>query len=316
MRKLIVVLLAVLVAGLASPADASDRHSSRFPSEIDLPTGFFPEGIAIGRGNTFYVGSLSNGTIYRGDLRTGEGAVLTAPAGQFTTIGIDVDRRERVWVAGGPTGATRVYDGRSGDLLETYQLTNPFESFLNDVIVTRNAVWVTDSGTTNSPDPSNFVFAGKPRLFKIPLRGGRLPDASSIEEVLLDVPDVAFPNLNGIETAPGGRGLIVAHTSLGSLFKINPKTGSSQQVDVGVEFEGADGLARRGRTLYVVENGAARVAKVRLDRKATSGEVVRVLPVVGAETPTTAAIFGNAIYVVDARFNTQTDPYKVFRLRR
>lgn len=316
MRKVLIVLSLVVTVLVATPAaDAAGESRDRFPSEIDLPDGFFPEGIAIGRGSTFYVGSLADGSIYKGDLRTGEGAVLTETTGQFTTVGIDVDRRERVWVAGGPTGTGRVYDGRTGELLASYDLTGPLESFINDVIVTRHAAWFTDSGTQNDPDPDAFRFAGAPRLFKVPLgSSGALPGQEAVEELRLDVPDVDFPNLNGIETTPNRRRLIVAHTALGSLFTVDPETGAGREVDVDVTFVGADGLVRRGRTIYVVENGAARVAEVRLDGLATRGKVRAVFPVVGAETPTTAAIFGQALYVVDARFVSMTGPYKVFRV--
>ncbi len=120
MRKWILVLAisTVVAAGffLFSPNTAS-AQAVNFPDPIDLPNGYFPEGIAVGKGATFYVGSLADGSIYKGDLRTGEGAVLTEPAGPFTTVGIEVDNRERIWVAGGPSGTGRVYDGNSGELL-------------------------------------------------------------------------------------------------------------------------------------------------------------------------------------------------------
>lgn len=311
----IVTVLALLVVG--APAGAINGHSAQFPAEIDLPEGFFPEGITIGRGTTFFVGSLADGSIFRGDLRTGQGEVLTDPAGPFATIGIDVDKRNRIWVSGGPTGTARVYDGRNGSLLETYELTAPFGSFINDVIVTKGGAWFTDSGTQNSPDPDMFQFAGEPRLFKVPFGpGGKLPDAGAIEELTVDIPDVVFPNLNGIETTPDGRGLIVAHSSLGALFAVNPSNGSAQQIDTGVEFVSPDGLVRKGRILYVVEPGAAQVSAVRLDRRGTAGVVRSVIPVVGAESPTTADIFGRYLYVADARFFSMTGPYKVFQVPR
>ena len=55
---------------------------SAFPSQIALPNGFQPEGIAIA-GEQFYVGSIPTGAIYRGRLRTGKGAVFVpAQAGR------------------------------------------------------------------------------------------------------------------------------------------------------------------------------------------------------------------------------------------
>ncbi len=312
MRKLIIAVLAVFVLLSAVPAGASGRSGDRLPSQIDLPDGFFPEGIASGRGSTFYVGSLADGSIYRGDYRSGDGAVLTDPAGPFSTVGLNVDRYGRVWAAGGPSGTARVYDGRSGELLASYALTGPGKSFINDVIVNRDGAWFTDSGSKNP----GAAFTGSPRLFLVPFGNRhRLPGPEAVEELPLDVPDVAFPNLNGIETTPDRRRLVVAHTVLGTLFTVDPSTGSASEVDLGgATFTGPDGLVRQGRTLYVVENGAARISAVQLHRRGKTGRVERVLPVRGAETPTTAAIFKHGLYVADARFTSGTGPYKIFRV--
>ncbi len=315
MRKLVAICLVFLVAAIATPAAATGGRNHRLPSTIDLPEGFFPEGIASGRGSTFYVGSLADGTIYRGDYRTGRGEVLTDPAGPFATIGLTVDRQGRVWAAGGTSGTGRVYDGRTGELLATYPFTGPLESFINDVIVTNDAAWFTDSGTENSPDPANFQFAGEPRLFKVPLgRRDRLPDAGAVEELPVTMPDIAFPNLNGIETTPDRRALIVAHYVEGTLYRVNERTGDAALVDVDHSFASPDGLVRQGRNLYVVEQGAARVATVRLNPLGTTGEIVRLVTVPGGETPTTTALYRRGLYVVDARFDSMTGPYQVTRI--
>jgi sugar lactone lactonase YvrE len=313
-------IVAVVAIGLlGSNAVAAGKN---FPDEIKLPEGFFPEGIAIGRGKNFYVGSLADGSIYKGDLRTGEGAVLTAPAGPFTTVGIEVDNKERIWVAGGPSGTGRVYDGNSGELLATYNFTDPFASFINDVVVTNDAAYFTDSGTANDPDPAVFRFAGEPRLFVVPLgKGKALPDPSDPLSVeILEVVgeqdlDLGFPNLNGIETTPGGANLVVGHTLAEALFTVDPVTGDATEIDIGdVPLLGNDGLIRRGTTIYVVENAIAQVSAVKIAPDGSSGTVTAVYPVEGAETPTTAGLFGNALYAVDARFGSMTGPYKAFRV--
>jgi hypothetical protein len=66
---------AVLVGG--SPA-SPEKKAKPFPQVVQLPTGFRPEGIEVGRGTTFYVGSVANGAIYRGNLRSGSGAIQQA----------------------------------------------------------------------------------------------------------------------------------------------------------------------------------------------------------------------------------------------
>lgn len=308
-------LLIVAVIALLGLNSLTVRAVS-FPDQIDLPDGFFPEGIAVGRGTDFYVGSLSDGSIYKGDLLTGEGAVLTDAPGQFVTVGIEVDQHERVWVAGGPSGSGRVYDGDTGELLASYTFTGPFESFVNDVLVTNDAAYFTDSGTSNDPDPAVLRFAGSPRLFVVPLGSGQiLPEQSEVWTLPVNAPDIDFPNLNGIETTPGGSSLVVGHTVGEELFRVDPSNGDSTAIDIGgVPLLGNDGLIRQGNTIYVVENAISQVSAVKIAPDGSSGRVTAVYPVVGAETPTTADLFGNALYAVDARFASMEGPYKAFRV--
>jgi sugar lactone lactonase YvrE len=308
--------ISLLVATLALLVGAAPAFGQPFPDEIDLPSGFFPEGIAVGKGTSFYVGSLANGSVYKGDLSTGEGEELVAPFGPFTTVGIEVDGMERIWVAGGPSGTGRVYDGRTGAELAVFAFTAPFASFINDVVVTNDAAYFTDSGTTNDPDPGVFQFAGEPRIFEVPLGPGQsLPGPSEFNEIDVDAPDVAFPNLNGIETTPGGGALIVGHTVGQVLFAVDPATGSAELIDIGgVPLIGNDGLVRRGNVVYVVENAISQITAVKVAPDGSSGEVVATYAVPGAETPTTAGIFGNALYAVDARFDSMDDPYRVYRV--
>ncbi|CAN0284654.1 unnamed protein product, partial [Ectocarpus sp. 13 AM-2016] len=59
-----------LLATFVTVASASSRLYV-----IDLPTGFSPEGITSGAGWIAFVGSLVDGNIWKGDLKTGEGEV-------------------------------------------------------------------------------------------------------------------------------------------------------------------------------------------------------------------------------------------------
>ncbi len=324
MRKFAVTVVSLMcLFALAGPATAGGND--QFPPEIDLPDGFFPEGIAVGQGSMFYVGSLADGSIYRGDLRTGVGAVLTDPVGGFpmSTVGLDVDAHNRVWAAGAAAGTGRVYDGSSGELLATYQFTDPLQSLINDVIVTPQAAWFTDSGTSVC-DQGGFCFIGQTRLFKVVLEpGGGLPDPAdpgAVEEILVDAPDIYFSNLNGIETLPGTSDLVVVHNQVGALYRVDPATGEAA-ILYGPPNDppllGADGMSRLGRTLYVVENAAGRIAVIRFDPSSGTGRLLTTLPVAGAQTPTTSALFGSALYTVDARLATPfTGPYKVYRVER
>ena len=311
MIRRFVLVFATVCAVLIPVAMPAAAHTNKFPDVIDLPDGFFPEGIAAGRGTTFYVGSLADGSIWRGDFRTGRVKPLTDPVAPFSVVGITVDRRGRVWAAGGPSGAARVFDGRTGKLLATYQFTPPSESFINDVVIDGDHAWFTDSGTESS-DPDPMQFAGTPRLFKVPV-GRRLAAPDAFTELTVDVPDVAFPNLNGIETTPDGRRLLVAHSALSAIFTVDPATGDAVQVEVDQSFQGADGLRRSGRTLYIA-NAGNEITQLRLNRRGTEGRFRRTLVAQGAQTTTTIAIFADGLYLPDARFFTGDDPYRIYRV--
>ena len=93
-----------------------------------------------------------------------------------------------------------------------------------------------------------------PRLFVVPLgKGKALPDPSSVETLMTNLPDIDFPNLNGIETTPDRRALVVAHNVQGTLYRVDPGDGSASQVEIDHGFAGPDGMVRQGRRLYVVE---------------------------------------------------------------
>jgi hypothetical protein len=134
-------LSVVLVSG--SPA-SSGKKPNPFPEFIQLPTGFRPEGIEVGRGTTFYVGSVANGAIFRGSLRTGSGAVFIPGAAGKAATGIELDSRNRLFVAGAATGNAYVYSAKTGALIRTYNLgTAP--TFINDVVVIHDAAYFTES---------------------------------------------------------------------------------------------------------------------------------------------------------------------------
>ena len=69
------VVLTFAVGSLTITQAGANGQPANFPSHIDLPNGFRPEGIVI-KGKSFFVGSLADGAIYRGDLRTGDGAEI------------------------------------------------------------------------------------------------------------------------------------------------------------------------------------------------------------------------------------------------
>lgn len=309
MRRLAgVALLAALAAVAAfTPAAATSGHT--FPDVIPLPNGWQPEGIATGRGTSFYVGSLANGAVYRGDLRTGEGAVLVPGQPGSVAVGMKVDARSNLlFVAGGPTGRGTVYDAGTGALVASYQLT-PTGTFVNDVIVTREAAYFTNS----------FL----PLLHRVPLGpGGAVDPAATPQSLPLSGDWVQGPgfNANGIEATPNGKWLIVVNSTRGELYRVDPGTGEATLIDLGGALVTAgDGLLLHGKTLFVVRNRLNEVAVVELAPDLASGVVARTITSPFFRVPTTVAGHGSSLYLVNARFGTPPTPateYEVVKVPR
>ena len=278
-----------------------------FPETIPLPDGFRPEGISIGHGTTFYVGSIPTGAVYRGDVRTGEGAVLVAGAAGRAAIGVEFDRG-LLYVAGGPTGKAFVYDAGTGALVREVPLaTGGGATFVNDVVVTKDAAYFTDSN--------------RAVLYRLARGHGGAP-ASSAEALALTGDFQLTPgfNLNGIDATANGKTLVVVQSSTGTLFRVTAHTGVTAEIDLGgVPMTAGDGLLLQGRTLYVVQNRLNQIAVVRLDSTLTSGTVARTITDPDFDVPTTIDRFGSSLYAVNARFgiaNPDAASYRVVRVDR
>ena len=125
-------------------------------------------------------------------------------------------------------------------------------------------------------------------------------------------------NANGIVATPNGRTLLVAQSSLGSIFTVDPDTGEAAEVDLGGDsVVSADGLLLDGRILYVVQNALNQIAIVRLRPDLSGGDVIGTITNEAFDVPTTVAEFGSHLYAVNARFGTPTGPnveYDVVRV--
>ena len=161
-------------------------------SLIDLPNGWLPEGIDTGRGPVLYSGSRANGGVYAVDLRTGKGAIVVPPQTGRVAVGVAVDERSNyIFVAGGATGNGFVYDATTGESVAAYTLTPGAPTFINDVVVTTDAAYFTEST--------------RPVVYRVPLGpGGRVPTQAEVEALPLtgDWQQVAGFNANGIEATP------------------------------------------------------------------------------------------------------------------
>jgi hypothetical protein len=300
------IALAVALLATAVPVAAHGRgpSSSSLPAQINLPAGFQPEGITGGRGHTFYVGSLVDGAIVRGNFKTGAVDPFVAGIAGEVAVGTHYEaRHNRLWVAGGGTHEVRVYHGTTGALLMTYILPG---GFLNDLISTPSAIYVTDSNNS--------------QLGVIPLGvGGALPPQAAVfVRPLTGITSVANQfNINGI--AWTGRWLLLVQSNAGLLFRVDPGTGVATQIDLGgASVTNGDGLEVRGRTVFVVRNFSNLVAVFKANGGFTEADHKRNLTAAGLDIPTTAVVRGNSVWVVNARFSdpplTQPAAYWITRL--
>lgn len=297
---------------LAAPAMAKDSASptagqsarQSFPDRIELPDNFQPEGITIGPRNQAYLGSRLDGDILRADLRTGRTTTISQGPGT-ASVGLKIDQRGRLFVAGGPAGSLRVVDSRTGVLLRTYQLATG-ESFVNDVLVSGDTVWVTDSRRAT--------------LFRLDLgRRGALPSSATALPLTGDW--VQAPSgtnaANGISDTPDGRALLVVNSFDGGLYRVDPRSGSTTKVDLGgAVLTNGDGLLRDGRTLYAVQNRLNQVAVLRLSPDGRSGTLQRTITDDDFDVPTTVARQGGSLYLPNARFTTTPTPTTEYWITR
>lgn len=253
-RNAMLALFAMLLTlGLSVPraalAHGKDHANGPRPAQYELPgDNVFPEGVAYQRGTAFfYVSSTTDGTIFRGDLREPRASVFLPGGadGRTTAVGLKVDHRGRLFVAGGNTGQVFVYDTTTKALL--FKASNGLPSsqtFINDVAI-------------NSRDgAAYFTDSISPLLYKV----AQNAQGQWTFETFLDFTGTPFVyqqgfNANGIAATPNGKYLIVVQSNTGKLFRIDLATKQVAPIDLGGQtVTNGDGILLQGNTLYVVRN--------------------------------------------------------------
>ena len=270
----------------------------------------FPEGIALDRdGTAFFVGSTTTGTIYRGDIQSGDVEVFVEGAAPVA-VGMEVDPEGRLWVAGGPTGNVFVYDTESGELLRTYETPDAPATFLNDLTHVDGAVYVTDSA--------------RPELFRI----GAGAELGEVESFVSFVgtpmpfgPPFAFA-ANGIVASPDGSAVVNVHSGNGGHSRVDLATREVTDVENrAVPQTAGDGMFLDGETLYVVRNRLGQVDRLTLS---PAGDTVEIAgePITSDlfQFPTTLAVADGHLLVVNSQFDRQGEgaapslPFNVARV--
>lgn len=286
-------LMALLLP--ASPATAATPTCE---TVIVLDGATSAEGIAAGEGDTFYAGDLALGDIYIGDIGEGS-AELFIDVSDFdpeprAAVGMKADvRNDLLFVAGGATGHAYIYNTETAKPVADVVLTTSPGSFINDVTLTWNGAWFTNSAA--------------PELYFIPV--SETGELGAVETVPLSGPaaDItgAF-NLNGIASANSSRTLIVAHSGTGELYTVNPTTGRSALIE-GVSVPNVDGIIVRDGQLWAVQNFSNQISRIELSDDLSSGELEDVITSKDFNVPATAALFGNTLAAVNAQFTHPED---------
>ena len=251
----------------------------------------FPEGVAYdARTKAFFVGSSATGQVFRGRL-SGPAAIGFLDGGKDRrTAATDMKvAGRRLYVAGAATGRLFVY------ALATKKLIARFETgsggFLNDIAVERDG----DVIVTDSMRPFLFKFTAKQ------IRAGR----GTPKRIPYDTGAKGGFNANGIVAVAPNR-VVFVDTGDGTLGYVNTDRRGSVPVKVsGGPLTNGDGLALKGRTLYVVRNAQGRVVKLTLSKTFRSARVVRTVADPTFAYPTTAAIARDRLLVVNSQFDKQ-----------
>jgi outer membrane protein assembly factor BamB len=276
-----------VLTAFALLAPAAEAGGKRFPASIALPPEFRPEGIASGRGTDFYVGSIPQGSVYKGDYRTGRGAVLVPPHAGRNHTGLKYVRGH-LYVSGGASKGIYVYNARTGADVRAYSI--PDAGFVNDVAITRGAAYFTDSQVQ--------------RLYKLPI--GRDGSPGELEILPLTGALMYTPNAfnaNGIAASRDGKTLFIVKSNDGKLFAADAGTGVTREIALDQPVTMGDGLLLHGHKLWVVRNRANQLVALELRRDLASARTVRTLTDPRFDVPTTIASFGGALYAVNARFD-------------
>jgi sugar lactone lactonase YvrE len=285
-------IAALMLGCAAAPALAQPMQ---LPAEIA-----YPEGIAADSAGNLYVAGTRDGTIARigkdGSAQTLPTGLATQIADQFPgVLGLEVDGKGRLWMAGGRTRKIFVADAGTGKLLAAIDAGTEGQGLINDLEIVGGTAYFTDTLS--------------PRMWAVKLTDP-LPARA---EAWIDFGGTALvhgegANLNGVTATPDGKTLIVGQMGKGLLFTIDIATKKVTPIDLKGELvQGADGLVLKGDTLYVVRQPAAEIVTVKLAKDLTSGTVVKRTQSPGLAWPATAVVQSDALLLVNSQFNKRQD---------
>jgi len=270
----------------------------------------YPESVTIDQASgTFYVGSVKEGTIFKGRVGTPKIEEFSPAGADGRTMANGLFyARDLLIVLGRQSGQIFVYDTKTGGLVTRLHngLQGTDQTFLNDV--------------TFAPDGSAYVTDSvNPVLYRVkPVNGGsryELEEFVSFKNTPVTYIKAAGApgiNLNGIVVTADGRYLILAKRNENALFRLDltNRAVTPIQMPKGM-LNTPDGMFLQGETLYVAQNLPKAVAVVKLSESYTRAALERNIPHPTFAFPTAVARYQNKLLVVSAQFDTLGSPAAV-----
>lgn len=268
----------------------------------------YPESVTVDHATgTYYVGSVKEGTIFKGQVGEAKIEVFSAAGADGRAIATGLFfANDRLVVAGRQTGLIFVYNTQDGRLIS--KLDNGLrtgQTFLND--------------TTFARDGSAFVTDSiNPVLYRVaPTGNGQYElqqflkfEGTPVKYVI--APGPAGINVNGIVATDDGRYLIIAKRNENALYRIDLQNREIVLVKTPENMLNTpDGMFLQGDTLYVAQNNPRSVAVVKLAPDFASAGLARNIPHPTFAFPTSVARHQDKLLVVSSQFDTAGSPAAV-----
>jgi superoxide dismutase, Cu-Zn family len=262
----------------------------------------FPEGVTVdpARG-VLLTGASNGGDIWQFSLKTGKATpfALGGSPGRTVALGMHLDNRRRLFVAAGATGRVAVLNADSGAVLRVLEappLPKGPQPFINDLTITNGFVYVTDSF--------------RPVLYRAPVTAtsiGNLEPWLNFAGTPVRYQDGT--NLNGIVASADGRYLVSVQSNTGKLYRISTATREVREINLSAtRLTGGDGLVLSGSVLYVVRNAEEKIERVDMNADLASGRVTATRADPTFRFPTTAALYGGQLWIVNGQLDKQRNP--------
>jgi sugar lactone lactonase YvrE len=268
----------------------------------------YPESVTVDQSSgTFFVGSVKEGTIYKGKIARPSLEVFSPGGADGRTIATGMFfTNDRLVVVGRQTGLIFVYNTKNGRLIS--KLDNGLrtgQTFLND--------------TTFAPDGSAYVTDSvNPVLYRVvPTMKGQyeLQEFLKFEGtpvVYVNAPGAEGINVNGIVATADGRYLIIGKRNENRLFRVDLKSREIVPLNMPAGMLNTpDGLFLEGTTLYVAQNVPKSIAVVKLSSDFSQAELERTINHPTFAFPTSVARYKNRLLVVSSQFDTAGSPAAV-----